>query len=493
VKALKKLAGETAVYGISTVLGRFVNFLLVPFYTRVFVPDEYGVVTELYAYITFLLVIYTYGMETAFFRFASQDNKPRNIFTVSFLSLTGSSVLLTGIILLTSPLIAHSLGYGSLPELIKLTGLILLFDTLAVIPFAYLRFQQKPVRFSLLKLLHILFNIGFNLFFLLLLPWMFANAVMPSFTDVVYDPEIGPGYVFVSNLLASIMILPFLYREFRDLQFNFDVALWKKMLAFGLPLVVVGLAGMINEVSDRIMLKHLLPYPEDQRMYYLGIYGACYKLSIFMTLGIQAFRFAAEPFFFRESVNPDAPETYAQVMNFFVAAGTVVFLGISLYLDVIILIIDEAYHEGAHIVPVLLMANLFLGIFYNASVWYKLTGKTMAGAMISLTGAFITISGNFLLIPVIGYTGAAITTLACYSLMSVFSLFWGKKHYPVPYDFRFMVLSILAVIFVYVITEQIVAITNIGDVVAYSIRTAVLLAYISAMGWVMKLGRKTVG
>lgn len=475
---LRRLAGETVIYGLSTVLGRFLNFLLVPFYTRIFHPEEYGVVTELYAYITFLLIIYTYGMETAFFRFISKEKNSVQTFSTSFYSLLGSSLIFSSLLWFFAEPAAIALDYPNQAHLIQWTGLILFFDTLAIIPFAWLRYESRAFKFSLLKLGHIVINIAFNVIFLVVFPWMVAQPGYESVISIFYSPEIGPGYVFLANMLASALIIPFFVKEFSLLRLYFNPALWKRMVTYSLPLVVIGLAGMINEVSDRLMLKHLLPYEsQEARMHDLGVYGACYKLSIFMTLGIQAFRYAAEPFFFKEAEEENAPKTYATVLNYFVAAGSLVFLGISLFLDLIKHIIDSAYHEGIIIVPILLMANLFLGIFYNTSVWYKLTNKTGIGAIISFSGAAITIVGNLLLIPLIGYIGAALTTLVCYVFMSVTSWRVGRKHYYIPYDIGLISKILFSAVLLLLIAEGINYYLDWGLIPAYLTRIAALGLY----------------
>ena len=487
MSSLRKLAGETVIYGLSTVAGRFLNFLLVPFYTRVFQPDEYGVVTELYAYITFLLVVYTYGMETAFFRFASKETEPANTFSTAFYSLLGSSLIFSTALYFSADSIAALLNYQEQAWLLRWTALILFFDTVAIIPFAWLRYNKKALKFSLVKLGHVLFNISFNVLFLMVFPWLVGIYGTEIFSSFVYSEEIGPGYVFIANFLASALILVFLTREFSTIRPAFDYELWKKMVAFSMPLVVVGLAGMINEVSDRIMLRHLLPYEEELRMHYLGIYGACYKLSIFMTLGIQAFRYAAEPFFFQKARDADAPETYASLMNYFIAAGGLVFLSISLFLEPIKFVIDEAYHEGIHIVPILLLANLFLGIYYNTAVWYKLTNKTGAGAAIASTGAIITISGNFLLIPWIGYIGAAITTLICYVFMCIASWQWGKNYYPIPYDLKAISFILLTSVSILMAAEGFIYYQEPALVIAYLLRIAGLGIFLVCLSWLFNV------
>lgn len=441
---LRKLAGQTAVYGLSTIVGRILNYLLVPLYTRVFMASEYGVVSELYAYVTFLNIIYIHGMETGFFHFANKHpGNRKKIFSTAFFSLFSASLLFTLLLLVFLDPLSVIMRYQGHADLLMWTGLIIALDTLAAIPFASLRQKEKPTTFALIKLANIGVNILFNLFFLLLCPWLLRNGILPGLHPIIrsiYSPEIGVGYVFISNLIASALTVLFLYREIFSFSLNIDPHLWKKMLRYSTPLILVGLAGMVNETLDRILLKYLLPYSHEVNMAKLGIYGACYKLSVFMTLAIQAFRFAGDPFFFAEARKQEDPKPlYARVLTYFVFLEALIFLGVTLYIDVFKLFIGDQgaeYYEGLHIVPILLMANLFLGIFYNLSVWYKLTGQNRLGAVISVGGAVVTIVLNILWIPVYGYTGSAWATFFCYFIMAIASYLFGQRFYPVPYQVK---------------------------------------------------------
>ncbi len=435
---LKKLAGQTAIYGLPTILGRLLNYLLVPLYTRIFIPAEYGIVTELYAYVAFLFVVLTYGMETAFFRFASQAEFRKKVFGTSLLSLIATSFIFLIIVYGSSPFLSVKLGYTGHPEYVKWFAMILVLDAISTIPYANLRLENKPIRFAFVKVLNIVINIGFNLFFILLCPYIinhFPDSLVSGLIGHIYNPATGVGYIFISNLIASFVTFIFLLPEIRIKGLVVDLNLLKQMLKYSWPLLIFGLAGIINETFDRVILKHLLP-DKAGAMTQLGIYGACYKVSILMTLFIQTYRYAAEPFFFDQAGKRDAKETYATMMHYFILVCLFIFLGIMLYIDFVMLFVGKEFREGVGVVPILLAANLFLGIFYNLSVWFKLTDRTKTGAAISLTGAAITLVLNIILIPFMGYQGAAWATLICYASMMVISYIAGQKHYPVKYDLK---------------------------------------------------------
>lgn len=432
--SIRNLVGQTAIYGLPTIIGRLLNYFLVPLYTRLFSTSEYGVVTELYAYVAFLMIVATYGMETAFFRFSAKEKNNPHVYGTSVWMLLSSSTILFGIIFMFRNSIASAMGYENHPEYMVWFALILALDAICSIPFAKLRNQERPLRFALLKVINIAANIGFNLFFIVFCP-LYADQFSHSFLQHIYNPEIGIGYIFISNLLASaittILLLPDFFRA--PLRWNKEIA--RKMLLYALPVMIWGMAGIVNETFDRILLKYLL-VDKSLAMEQLGIYGACYKVSILMTLFIQAFRFAAEPFFFKQAENRNAPEIYAKVMRYFVIACLTIFLFCSLFLNDIMLFVGKDFREGAVIVPILLMANLFLGVFYNLSVWYKVTDKTQYGAYISIVGALVTIVLNIVLVPAFGYTGAAWATLICYVLIAGISYLWGQRHFPVPYAIK---------------------------------------------------------
>jgi O-antigen/teichoic acid export membrane protein len=431
---IKQLAGQTAVYGLSSIVARVLSYLLVPFYTRVFLPQEYGIVNEMYAYVSLLIVVLTYGFETGFFRFSQSEANKDKVYSTALISLlTSSSMFILFAVLFAGP-VANMLRYPDNKEYVVWFSMIIAMDALSAIPFALLRFKNKAKRFALVKIAAIIVNVSLNLFFLLLCPYMKKHGIMTGFVDLVYKGKVGVGYVFISNLISSAFTLALLLPEFIKMKYQFDSALWKKMMRYSLPLLVVGLAGIVNETMDRIFLKYMLP--KEISLFQVGIYGACYKISIIMTLFIQAFRFAAEPFFFSQSKNENAKKIYADVMKYFVIVCTFIFLAVMLYIDVVKYFVGEKYYEGLPVVPILLIANLCLGIYYNLSIWYKLTGQTRFGAFISILGALITIVLNIWLIPIIGYMGSAWTTLICYATMMVLSYIFGQKYYHVSYNLK---------------------------------------------------------
>ena len=462
---IKKLASQTAVYGLSSIIGRFLNYLLTPLYTYSFIPQEFGVVVELYTYTSFLAVILTYGMETAFFRFSVSQKDDNSVFSTATISIliTTLTFLLLGIFLHQN--IANFLGYSHNTNYIIWFILIIAIDALTAIPFAKLRQQNKALKFALIRLVNIGVNIFLNIFFIVWATKYFSEYWF-------YNSTIGVGYIFIANLLASFVTLILLLPEFKFLKNGFSILLWKQMMKYAFPLLIAGLAGMINETMDRVLLKFLLP-SNSNIMEQLGIYGACYKISIIMTIFIQTYRYAAEPYFFNEHKKSDAKNTYAQTMKYFFIVCMFIFLLTTFYLDIVKLFIGEAYREGLNVVPILLMANLALGVFFNLSVWYKLSGQTKFGAYLTILGAVITIVANFILIPILGYTGAAWATLICYFVMTVTSYFIGQKFYTIPYDLKKIGFYFALGLLFYFLDFYFVSPTYLG----YFIKFSLLLVY----------------
>jgi len=462
---IKKLASQTAVYGLSSIIGRFLNYLLTPLYTYSFIPQEFGVVVELYTYTSFLAVILTYGMETAFFRFSVSQKDDNSVFSTATISIliTTLTFLLLGIFLHQN--IANFLGYSHNTNYIIWFILIIAIDALTAIPFAKLRQQNKALKFALIRLANIGVNIFLNIFFIVWATKYFSEYWF-------YNSTIGVGYIFIANLLASFVTLILLLPEFKFLKNGFSILLWKQMMKYAFPLLIAGLAGMINETMDRVLLKFLLP-SNSNIMEQLGIYGACYKISIIMTIFIQTYRYAAEPYFFNEHKKSDAKNTYAQTMKYFFIVCMFIFLLTTFYLDIVKLFIGEAYREGLNVVPILLMANLALGVFFNLSVWYKLSGQTKFGAYLTILGAVITIFANFILIPILGYTGAAWATLICYFVMTVTSYFIGQKFYTIPYDLKKIGFYFALGLLFYFLDFYFVSPTYLG----YFIKFSLLLVY----------------
>lgn len=443
----KRLAGQTAIYGTTTIVGRLFNYLLVPFHVRIFAPELYGVVGEMYAYISLLLVILTYGMETAFFRFYESEKDKNKVFSTSMISLITTSTFFVIIISLLSQPLANIIRYPNHSEYIIWLAIIIAFDAISTVPFAKLRALNKAKRFATIKLLNIFIYGGLNIFFLFLCPLMLKHDIASPLINLIYSNKIGVGYIFIANVIASVITFLFLLPETKSMNFKVDFSQLKKMLWYAFPLLIFGLAGIINETMDRLFLKYLLP--PDIAMTQVGIYSACYKISIMMTIFIQAFKYAAEPFFFSLSKELNARKIYADVTKYFVIACSLIFLVIMLYMDIVKHFVHQDYYIGLKVVPILLLANIFIGVFYNLSIWYKLTNQTRFGAYISVFGAILTIVLNYLLIPVMGFMGSAWTTFICYFAMMVVSFIIGQKYYKVDYKVKSILLYLLAAVGIY--------------------------------------------
>ena len=415
---MKSLAKDTAIYGLSSIIGKFLNYLLVPLYTYVLArTDDYGIVTNLYAWTALLLVILTYGMETGFFRFANrEDRDPNTVYRTSFLTLLSTSTLFAVVCVLFRESIANGLGYAGHAEFIAMMAITVAMDAFASIPFAYLRYQKRPILFAALKLLFVGLNIGFNLLFLVIL----------GKNDVVY--------VFISNIMATAIqtacLLPFTMP--RGGQFSWPVL--REMLRYSLPLLVLGVAGIMNQTLDRIIFPYLYPGADAQAQ--LGIYGACFKVAMVMMMFTQAFRYAYEPFVFAKHKDRQSIEAYADAMKYYVIFSFLILLGVIFYLDIFRYIISSHYWEGLKIVPVVLWTYVFQGVYFNLSFWYKLTDETRWGAYFSLIGLVITLVLQIVGVPRIGYWASCGSSLICYLCIMLLSYFMGQKRAPIPYDLR---------------------------------------------------------
>jgi O-antigen/teichoic acid export membrane protein len=451
---IRKLASQTAIYGISSIFGRFLNYLLVPLYTYYFSAAEYGVVSEFYAYAGFFSVLLLFGFETGYFRFRDKEHVGRDVAystALIFVVLVNLVFFLT-ILLINAPL-SSALHYANHPEYVLCFSLILILDAIASIPFARLRAEDKAFRFAGIKVTEIGVTVLLSLFFIIFWPKLYEEYPQ-SWIAKIYDPAIGVGYIFIANLIASLFKFVLLTPQLAGLTWGFDRALFSKMIRYSLPMVVIGFAGIINEMLDRALLKYLLPYDLQTNMKMLGIYSACYKLSILMSLFIQAFRYAAEPFFFAYSGNSDARSVYAMVLKFFVIFCVFIFLLVTLFIDFFKYFVGEEFRAGLEVVPILLLANLFLGIYVNLSIWYKLTDRTLMGAFVSLAGAALTIALNVWWIPILGYVGSAWATLACYASMAIASYLLGRRYYPVAYDVKRVIGYITLGVGLYIAREQ---------------------------------------
>ena len=437
----KKLVGQTAAYGISSIIGRVLNFLLFPLYLGIFAPEDYGIINGLYAYVGFFNILFTFGLETAFFRYANQPGTDRQqLYNRVLTFLIFTSVSLAGIIFIFTAPIARLINFPEQQLFIRWLAIILAVDAIVAIPFARLRLENKAKKFATLKMTNILITVGANLFIYLFCHNIYAGNFLPELKPIIariYFPEWKLGYIFLINLLANLLLIPMLWREFSSFRFTWDLLFMQPLLRYGYPIMLMGFAGIVNELLDRILLIELLPtgfYPTLNSKGALGVYGGCYKLAMFMTLAIQAFRYAGEPFFFSQAKEKNSAITFALVMKWFVIVCAFIFLFVSANLDDFkILLRRPSYQQGLMVVPILLLANLFLGIYYNLSAWFKLTDKTYIGTYISFGGAAITIILNVLLIPVLGYMGCAWATLACYFSMALACYLLGQKYYPIPY------------------------------------------------------------
>jgi O-antigen/teichoic acid export membrane protein len=432
---LKKLAGQTVIYGLGTILPRFLNFLLTPLLTYIFQkPVEYGVNSEMFSYIAFMNVVFTYGMETAFFNFSNKTEDKDSVYNTALTSLIISSVSLALILFLFAQPIANWMDYPDKLKYVYWTIGILATDAMMAIPFARMRIQGKATQFALLKALNVVVNVGLHVFFFVFCKNAYENNETGALASY-YDPAVGIGYSFLSGFVANCVSLLFLGPQFRFFRFAFDVELWKEMFHYAWPLLILGLAGMVNEVFDRLIIKHLLPKGIGQSEQ--GIYGACYKVAMLMTIFRQAFQYAAEPFFFNNAKEKDSKRVYAFVMKAFVIFCCFIFLFTMMNLPIIKhLIISPNYFEGLGVVPILLLANLFVGVYFNLSIWYKLTGQTKFGAIITVIGAVITLIINFAFVPKFSYMACAWATFAAYGTMMVISYILGQKYYPVKYNLR---------------------------------------------------------
>ena len=436
---LKKLAGQTAVYGLGTILPRLINFLLNPFLTYTFAAAEFGINSELFAYISFMNVIFTYGMETTFFNFSSKAQNKEEVYNTAFLSLLLSTTVFSLLLLAFSSKIAEGLSTPNatyLPQFIVWSILIIAADAIAVIPFARLRSENKALHFSILKLVNVCVTFGLTIFFLRVCKNSYDACEDNVFANL-YNPNIGIGYSFLALLISNLFILLLLSKQMMRVRLVLNKALLKDMLTYAWPLVILGLAAMVNDTLDKIIIKELMDDKAAAQVAQ-GIYGGCNKIAVLMSIFIQAFRFASEPFFFGRAKEKDSKQTYALVMKYFVIFCLLLFLGTTLNLDWLQYIVGKEYRSGLAVVPILLMAYLCLGVMYNLSIWYKLSGQTKFGAIIALTGAAVTIAVNVVFIPKYSYMACAWATFAAYSGMMVLSYFLGQKYFPIKYNIRAM-------------------------------------------------------
>ncbi|MGN0210857.1 MAG: lipopolysaccharide biosynthesis protein [Muribaculaceae bacterium] len=428
---IKSLAKDTAIYGISSIVGRFLNWCLVPLYTNVFASDQYGMVTFIYSIVALLYIVLTYGMETGFFRFSNHDkwHDAKEVYSTTLISLATTSIAFTAAVALLLKPLSAATGCVDHPSFVMMMGACVAIDAFTAIPFSYLRQRQQPMRFAILKLVNIGLNIGLNLFFLVLCP-MLGDAMR-----WIYKPEFGIGYIFLSNLIASTVNLLLMRSELTGFRWKFNGKLLSEMLRYSAPLLILGIAGIMNQTIDKVIYPWLVDDPAEA-MRGLGIYGANYKIGIVMLMFIQAFRFAYEPFIFQRSKaeGEDRSAAYRDAMKYFCLFSTFIFLAVMFYIDILKYFIAPSYFEGLKVVPIVMAAEVFFGIFFNLSLWYKLTDKTMWGAYFSIFGLCITLTLNILLVPRVGYIGCAWAAFCSYGSMMLASYFIGRRHMAVNYQ-----------------------------------------------------------
>ena len=433
---LKTLAKETAIYGMSSIIGRFLNYLLVPLYTAKLSAESggYGIVTNIYAITALLLVLLTYGMETGFFRFANKSEEDAlTVYSTTLLSVGSTSILFIALCLLFLNPIAGFLEYGSHPEFVAMMAIVVGMDAFQCIPFAYLRYKKRPIKFAALKLLFIFTNILMNIFFFVWAPALYKSN--PELVSWFYDPSYGAGYAFLANLICTSFIMLLFIPDLISVKYKFDADLLKRMLKYSFPILILGIAGILNQTADKILYPFLVDNKAEADVQ-LGIYGAASKIAMIMAMFTQAFRFAYEPFVFGKSRDKDSKEMYATAMKFFIIFTLLAFLTVMFYMDILKHIIRSDYWPGLRVVPIVMAAEMFMGIYFNLSFWYKLIDETRWGAYFSIIGCSVVIILNVVFVPIYGYIACAWAGFAGYATAMILSYIVGQKKYPINYDLR---------------------------------------------------------
>lgn len=477
---MKILAKETAIYGVSSIVGKFLNWMLVPLYTYVLQQQsDYGIVTNLYAWTALLLVILTYGMETGFFRFINKEGEnPRTVYTTSLITLFTTSLLFALACVLWQTPIATLIGYPSHSEFIAILGVTVAIDAFASIPFAYLRYKKRPLQFAALKLLFVFLNIALNLFFLVLCPKIQDWSIISSW----YDPNYGVGYVFVANILATgiqtLFLIPAVAEGFKRSETRAHIFSWDllgQLLKYSLPLLVLGVCGIMNQTLDRILFPFL--YPGEDAQTQLGIYGACFKVAMVMMMFTQAFRYAYEPFVFAKHKDRESVAAYADAMKYYIIFSYMILLGMIVYLDLLKFIVAPSYWEGLRIVPIVLWTYIFQGVYFNLSFWYKLTDKTQWGAYFSLLGVAITFGLQVVFVPRIGYMASALSSTVCYLVIMLLSYLVGRRHLTIPYDLRRIGMYTLVILTLLAVYYLLAHLLPMNDWTKMGIGTILLIIY----------------
>lgn len=448
------MAGQTLWYGLPSIASRFLGYLMnmaLPFFIAM--PSRTADLVQVYTIIPFLNILYSYGLETAYFRF-SQTHDRKNLYNTLSISLAVSTITFSAILLLFKNSIVAAADLQGHPNYVLWMIAIIAVDNFNTLPFAKLRLENRPKKYAFARVAGILLNVSFVILFMGIIP-AYLQKNPDSFIAPLHSETFGLGYYLAGNLFGSIITLFILSKEIKSVKPVFNFPLWREVMRYSYPLIIVGLGGMINDVLSRLIYRHVVDLPREQADHELGIFANIFRIALLITIIIQAFRMAAEPFFFNSSKNEDAQKIYARVMKFFVIACCFIFLAISLFLDVFKWIFlhftNPAWAEGLEVVPLLAMGNIFLGIYYNLSIWYKLRNKNIYGAWITIIGAVITIVLNIILIPVLHYTGAAIATFACYYIMMILSYVFGQKFYPVPYEAKKLTGYLTASVLIYAV------------------------------------------
>ena len=473
---LKSLAKDTAIYGMSSILGRFLNYLLVPLYTSNIsaASGGYGIITNLYAYTALLLVILTYGMETTFFRYANKTNEdPQKVYSSTLIMVGFTSLLFIVLVSIFLQPLSGVMGYSNHSSYVWVMAATVSIDAFQCIPFAYLRYKNRPIKFAALKLLFIAFNIALNLLYFVVLPDLYKSY--PDIIQHIYNPETGVGYAFYINLVCTASITFFFYKELTGFKYTFDKELAKRMLSYSWPILILGIAGILNQTADFILFPYL--YKGGQAHQQLGIYGAASKIAMIMAMITQAFRYAYEPFVFGKGNDKDNRETYAVAMKYFIIFTLLAFLVVMGYINILRHIIGRDYWEGLKVVPIVMAGTIMMGVYFNLSFWYKLIDKTIWGAYFSGIGCFVLILINIIFVPQYGYMACAWAGLIGYATAMTLSYFVGQKKYPINYPLKSIGIYVLIAVFFFI------AITYSNEylpkIYALAVNTLIIFAFVA--------------
>ena len=473
---LKSLAKDTAIYGMSSILGRFLNYLLVPLYTSNIsaASGGYGIITNLYAYTALLLVILTYGMETTFFRYANKTNEdPQKVYSSTLIMVGFTSLLFIVLVSIFLQPLSGVMGYSDHSSYVWVMAATVSIDAFQCIPFAYLRYKKRPIKFAALKLLFIAFNIALNLLYFVVLPDLYKSY--PDIIQHIYNPETGVGYAFYINLVCTASITFFFYKELTGFKYTFDKELAKRMLSYSWPILILGIAGILNQTADFILFPYL--YKGSQAHQQLGIYGAASKIAMIMAMITQAFRYAYEPFVFGKGNDKDNRETYAVAMKYFIIFTLLAFLVVMGYINILRHIIGRDYWEGLKVVPIVMAGTIMMGVYFNLSFWYKLIDKTIWGAYFSGIGCFVLILINVIFVPQYGYMACAWAGLIGYATAMTLSYFVGQKKYPINYPLKSIGIYVLIAVFFFI------AITYSNEylpkIYALTVNTLIIFAFVA--------------